>query len=122
MYKRLPWFGLFILIIPIGLLTRHYPAIFPNFAGDILYATCAFFCARFLFAHPPLWKVALGAFIFCICIELQQLYRAPWIIHLRHTFPFGLILGYDFLYSDCLCYLIGVLLGYLPAQFIASRR
>jgi hypothetical protein len=30
---------------------------------------------------------------------------------LRHTPPFGLLLGYGFLWSDWICYAVGVLLG-----------
>ena len=109
------YFVLFLLTIPLGLATRLYPDHFPGlistYGGDILYATCLFFFLRFLFPATELIKLGVLTFLACIVIELQQLYKANWIVQLRHTFPFGLILGYDFVLSDCICYAIGALLG-----------
>jgi len=91
---------------------HHYPELVKLYAGDILYATFIVFGLRLLALRPALWKISVGSFIFCVLIEIQQLYRADWIIHLRHTFPFGLILGYDFYWGDIICYALGALLGH----------
>jgi hypothetical protein len=124
--KRLIYLVCFILIIPIGLSTRKYgagmPYIVATYGGDVLYATCMFFFLRVFWVKPPVWKMALYAFIACICVEVQQLYQAPWIIKLRHTPPFGLILGYGFLWSDCLCYAVGSLLGCAIGCAIEKKR
>ncbi|WP_186774528.1 hypothetical protein [Chitinophaga pinensis] len=42
-------------------------------------------------------------------------------MELRRTFPFGLILGYDFALSDCICYFVGCLLG-LAIGWLLERR
>ncbi|MFB6454682.1 DUF2809 domain-containing protein [Chitinophaga sp. Hz27] len=115
---RIRLYYIFLLAITMwaGLATRHSPDFFPAFiseyGGDILYATFAVFGLRFLWIRPQLWKVILGGFIFCVLIEIQQLCQAPWLVHLRNTFPFGLILGYGFLWSDIVCYAGGALLAY----------
>jgi hypothetical protein len=113
--KTILYFVLFLLTIALGLATRFLPQYFPVFikvyGGDILYATCLFFFLRLLFPATELIKIGVLSFLACIVIELQQLYKAGWIVHLRHTFPFGLILGYDFVLSDCICYAAGCLLG-----------
>lgn len=114
--KRLIYLICFILIIPVGLSTRKYgasmPYIIATYGGDTLYATCIFFFLRIFFIKPPVWQIALYTYLFCICIELLQLYQAPWIEAVRHTPPFGLLLGFGFLWSDWLCYAMGTLLGW----------
>jgi Protein of unknown function (DUF2809) len=46
-----------------------------------------------------------------IAVKLSQLYHAPWIDSIRHTTLGGLILGFDFVWSDLACYALGVGLG-----------
>jgi hypothetical protein len=120
--RRLIYLACFILIIPIGLSTRSYganmPRIVATYGGDTLYATCIFFFLRIWLAKPAVWRIALYAFIACVCIEVSQLYQAHWIQQLRHTPPFGLILGYGFLWSDMVCYAVGALLGWMIGKLI----
>ena len=47
----------------------------------------------------------------CYLIEILQLYKADWIQAIRHTRLGGLILGFDFVWSDIVCYTVGVLIG-----------
>lgn len=57
--------------------------------------------------------VAVAALLFSFVIELSQLYHSSWIDTLR-SYPFGgLILGYGFLWSDLVCYTMGVGFGYM---------
>ncbi|HVI49531.1 MAG TPA: DUF2809 domain-containing protein [Chitinophaga sp.] len=106
---------LILLNIPLGLATRWAPQYFPEiiriYGGDVFSATCIFFGMRFLYPLKALPRVALISFIICICIELQQLYQADWIVKLRHTFPVGIILGFGFKWSDCVCYAVGTLMA-----------
>ncbi|RAJ83581.1 uncharacterized protein DUF2809 [Chitinophaga dinghuensis] len=110
----------YLLLIPftiwLGLSTRlpswkNIPLMNP-YAGDVLYATLIVFGLRLLALRPARWKISTASFVFCVLIELQQLYRADWIIRLRHTPPFGLILGFDFSWTDICCYALGVLIGH----------
>ena len=51
------------------------------------------------------------AIIFSYSIEISQLYHAPWIDSIRNTTLGGLILGFGFLWSDLVCYTIGIIIG-----------
>ena len=119
--KRLIYLVYFIIIIPVGLSTRKYGASMPyivaTYGGDTLYATCIFFFYRIFLAQPAVFKIVVLTYVTCICVELLQLYPAPWIQKLRHTPPFGLILGYGFLWSDWLCYAAGSLLAWVIGYF-----
>jgi hypothetical protein len=46
-------------------------------------------------------------------VEVSQLYHAPWIDGIRNTTLGGLVLGFGFLWSDLVCYLIGIVAGAL---------
>jgi hypothetical protein len=113
--RRILYFVLIIITIPFGLSTRSPANIYPNlikeYGGDVLYATLVFFLIRFLLPKASFLKVTSIAYLLCICVEMLQLYHEPWLEKIRRTFPFGLILGYGFLWSDWICYAAGVLLA-----------
>ena len=53
-------------------------------------------------------------------VEISQLYHAPWIDALRQTTLGGLILGFGFLWSDLVCYTVGVTSGVM-LEILARR-
>ncbi|HEX8022356.1 DUF2809 domain-containing protein [Mucilaginibacter sp.] len=108
--SRTTYFILIILTIILGLLSRHF-SIIPLFIGDILWATMVYFIMQFLFIVKPARFNVIAALIFCFAIEFSQLYKAPWINELRHTLFGRLVLGEGFLWSDLLCYVVGVGIG-----------
>jgi hypothetical protein len=110
--SRLLYFTLIIATIITGLLSRHFKSV-PVFIGDILWALMVYFIARFLFINKPIKFVVIVSLLFCIAIEFSQLYKAPWINDLRHTLLGRLVLGQGFLWSDLLCYVVGVGIGYM---------
>ena len=68
-------------------------------------------------------KHAWIALAFSFAVEISQLYQADWINAIRHTTLGGLVLGFGFLWSDLLCYGVGVLLGViLEWQWIRKSR
>ncbi len=113
--KRLTYAFLAIITITLGLLSRSpiIPAFIYPYLGDILYALLIYFLFAFLFARKAETAIALLALIFCVAIELSQLYHAPWIDNIRATKLGGLILGFGFLWSDLLAYAAGVSIGWL---------
>ena len=48
---------------------------------------------------------------FSYLIEISQLYQGEWINSIRDTTLGALILGHGFLFSDLICYTIGILIG-----------
>lgn len=101
-----------ILLIPIGLASRQYGNEWIKlYLGDVLWAAMIYWGFKFLFAHEPK-RTAFYALTFCFLIEFSQLYHAPWIDAIRHTRLGGLVLGFGFLWSDLVCYLVGVFGSY----------
>ena len=120
MHKRTTYFILIIGTIVTGLLSRYFSFI-PLFIGDILWAMMVYFIYRFLFVRKEAKFVVLISLLFCYCIEFSQLYKAPWIDNLRHTLFGRLVLGDTFLWSDLLCYAVGVAIGVLIDNLLANK-
>jgi hypothetical protein len=74
----------------------------------------------FLGNKTSLLKVTLYGYLICIAIETSQLYHADWFNKIRHTFPFGILLGYGFLWNDWVCYAVGVLIALVIAFFLKT--
>ena len=122
--NRLGYFVAGCVVVALGLSSRRYGDLLPEFlaryAGDTLYATMIFVGFGFLFPRWRSFRVAVVSLIFCYAIEVSQLYHAPWIDAIRDTRVGGLVLGYGFLWSDLLCYTLGVILGF--ALELAVRK
>lgn len=118
--SRLVYFILIIVTIVTGLLSRDFKSI-PLFIGDILWATMVYFIACFLFINKPVKFVLVASLLFCFAIEFSQLYKAPWINDLRHTLFGRLVLGAGFLWSDLLCYVVGVGIGYIVDFYMLKK-
>ena len=120
--SRPTYFILIIATIIIGLLSRYFSFI-PLFIGDILWALMVYFMMCFLFITHPVKFIMIASLLFCYIIEFSQLYKAPWINELRHTLFGRLVLGEGFLWSDLLCYTVGVGMGvWIDKSFIRLKR
>ena len=49
--------------------------------------------------------------VLAFVVEISQLYHAPWIDSIRHTTLGGLVLGFGFLWTDLVCYTVGIVIG-----------
>jgi hypothetical protein len=119
--NRTFYFIWILATIGLGLLSRHISGV-PLFIGDILWGLMVFLMVRFLFINHSIKQVAVGSLIFCYAIEFSQLYQAPWINNIRHTVTGGLIFGEVFLWSDMLCYTIGVSLGCIFVCLLENKE
>lgn len=119
---RLLYFIFIIVVIILGLSSRHYSNILPwfigTYAGDTLWALMVFFIIGFIFNKCSTNKAALISLIFSYSIEFSQLYHAPWVDSIRKMKLGGLILGYGFLWSDLVCYAVGIFIGVLTEYLI----
>ncbi|MBC6612209.1 DUF2809 domain-containing protein [Hymenobacter sp. BT507] len=101
----------------LGLASRIYAPWLPSwiaaYAGDTLWALLIFWLLGLLRPTWPSERVAIIALGFAFAIEISQLYQAPWINAIRNTTLGSLVLGHSFLWSDLVCYSVGVLMGYL---------
>ena len=98
----------------LGLLSRKIsglPKIIELYSGDILWALMVFLIIAFIFNKKSTIFIISWAIICSYSIEISQLYHAPWIDAIRNTVLGGLILGFGFLWSDLVCYTIGIIIG-----------
>jgi Protein of unknown function (DUF2809) len=108
------------VVIVLGLASRIRvaPHFVHEYVGDVLYALMIFFGFGFLFPKIPTIKIAAFALGFCFVIEISQLYHAPWIDAVRNMRLGGLILGFGFLWSDLVCYFVGVSFGFVTERLV----
>jgi hypothetical protein len=120
MRPRFVYFILILLTIVLGIASRKTVGI-PLFVGDILYAVLVYFGFRWLFLkNKILWQIGLPL-LFCFAIEIQQLSTAAKLVAIRETTIGHYVLGQGFLWSDLLCYSIGIGLAYAVDQFYIQR-
>lgn len=60
--------------------------------------------------------------VLAFAVEVSQLYHAPWIDGIRSTTLGGLVLGFGFLWSDLVCYLVGIAAGSLAELTVRRWR
>ena len=111
--NRIQYFFLIIGTIGLGLASRSsfIPSLVYPYLGDVLYAVMIYFIIGFLLPKASSFNVAVLCGLVCFSIELSQLYQAAWINEIRSTRLGGLVLGFGFLWSDLVCYLVGTLAG-----------
>lgn len=110
--NRILYLILVALTIVLGILSRKMEGI-PAGIGDTLYAVMTYFGMRFIFVNHNKKTALIFALFFCYCIELQQIYKADWIVQIRKTSLGHYVLGQGFLWSDLGFYSIGILVAYL---------
>jgi len=117
---RFAYFILALLTIVLGIASRKIVGI-PLFVGDILYAVLVYFGFRWLLVKSKApWQIGLPL-LFCFAIEIQQLSTAAALVAIRETTLGHYVLGQGFLWSDLLCYTMGIGLGYVIDQFYIQR-
>lgn len=119
--SRILYLILTIMTIILGLLSRKVsglPEIISAYSGDALWALMVFLLFAFIFNKKPIIFILIISIIFSYGIELSQLYHAPWIDSIRATTLGGLILGFGFLWSDLVCYTVGIVFGVIIDKLI----
>jgi len=123
--NRYLYFVFIVLTILAGLASRHFVHMLPQwttlYLGDALWALMVYFLFGFLLKRRKPATIALFAIAFSFCIEISQLYHAPFIDAVRATRLGGLILGFGFLWTDLLCYMVGISVGFC-LEWIFGRK
>ncbi len=115
--KRNRWLylALTVVVIILGLGSRKYGNYLPDFlreySGDALWALMVYLGFCFLFRRRSIRKIALMSLVFSYVIEFSQIYQGQWINEIRATTLGALVLGKGFLFSDLICYTVGVIIG-----------
>jgi hypothetical protein len=87
------------------------PAFVAEYAGDTLWALMVFLLVSTLLVGRPILVRAAISLALAFLVEISQLYHAPWIDAIRQTTLGGLVLGFGFLWTDLVCYSVGVVIG-----------
>ena len=119
--SRILYLILTIITIILGLSSRKVsglPQIISAYSGDILWALMMFLIIAFIFKKKSTIFIISWAIILSFGIEISQLYHAPWIDSIRATTLGGLILGFGFLWSDLICYTVGIVFGAIIDKLI----
>jgi hypothetical protein len=118
--------GLALITIALGLASRRFGAALPDFvrtyAGDTLWASTAYLVAATVWPRASTLRLAAGSLAFAVAIEGSQLYHAPWIDDVRSARLGALVLGFGFLWSDLICYSVGVAMAAGVDQLLLRRR
>lgn len=123
-YRRWIYLAVTIFILLSGLASRRYAELLPPFiaeyAGDTLWAAMVYAGLRFLFPSASILTAAASSLLFSYGIEISQLYQADWANAVRSTTLGSLIFGHGFLWSDMVCYTVGVVLSAVIDSCFAS--
>ena len=110
----------------VGLASRRYrnhlPSFVGEFGGDTLWALMLFLLVSFVLARSSLIQRFGISLAIASAIEVSQLNHATWIDGIRNTRLGGLVLGFGFLWTDLVCYAVGIATGALLERsfFFAS--
>jgi hypothetical protein len=109
---RLRYAVLLAATVLLGLASRRYAEALPRFvaayAGDALWAAMVYWMGVLAWPMLSRKQLAGAALGVAVVVELSQLYRAAWIDAVRASRLGGLVLGRGFLWSDLVCYAVGV--------------
>ena len=120
--RKIIYLLLFVFCTWLAITTRTHSQWFhqliAEYGGDVVWAGMFLFFMRIFFSRMKLWKLALICYALGVADEVLQLYHAPWIESVRHTRIGGLILGFGFLWSDIICYAVGIVIAYVMVVLI----
>jgi hypothetical protein len=111
----------FTLGLPTRLIPQYLPAVCVNYVGDGLWALAIFLLLGLCFPTASTRRLAISALAITWGIEFSELYQADLINTLRSYRLGGLILGYTFLWSDLVCYTVGIGVGALLGRFLPRQ-
>ena len=97
----------------------HLPEFVGSFGGDTLWALALFLFLGCVYLNLETPKLALASLGLAFAVEASQLYHAEWIDQIRGTLPGKLLLGSGFLWSDLVCYTVGIGMGALT-EYLCS--
>lgn len=122
---RALYVALLVLTVASGLASRRFPDWQPlwlaRYAGDTLWAVMVFWMSCLLAPRRPTVALAVFALAVAYAVEFSQMYRSSWSDAVRGSAFGALVLGQGFLWSDLVCYSVGVGLAALLDAGLRSR-
>lgn len=103
------------ITVILGLLSRTSFAsictLYQVYGGDVLWASMMYFVFAFLFENRKRKHLVVLTLAFSLIIECSQILQWDLLVYLRST-PLRYLLGQGFVWSDLICYVIGVMIAY----------
>ena len=113
------------MTVGLGLASRKFAGVLPEFigefAGDTLWALMVYWFSRWLVNTKSKEYSLILSLGFSLLIELSQLYQADWANELRSYRMVALVFGHGFLWTDLLCYAVGIVFGFLVDNWIFAK-
>jgi hypothetical protein len=113
--RRVVYFILFAFFIWLALATRNHAnwfnSLVQEYGGDVAWSAAFLFLVRAIFIYHSVYILAIICYVLGVLDECSQLLQYKWIVAARQTYIGRLMLGVGFLWSDLVCYAIGVLLA-----------
>ena len=124
--NRMFYFVGFVLILALGFTSRLMDHLLTEFLEtylpDTLWGLMVFVGLGMLFTKLKTIRVTMFALLFAYGIECSQLLQNAALIEIRNTTFGGLVLGHGFLWSDLVCYTVGIFIGACVETFIQKQR
>ena len=115
--KRKTYFIVMVVVVFLALSSRYLSAYLPNwfveYGGDTLWALTLLLFIALIFRKLSSLSVVYLSLIISFGTEISQLYHTPWLDSIRESPIGGLVLGYSFLWSDFVCYAVGIGIGWI---------
>jgi hypothetical protein len=109
----------------LALATRWYGDFFwpivRIYGGDVIWAGMCVFLLRAFLYKTALWKLSLFAYTLGVIIECSQAIHTRWLDEFRRTMAGKLLLGQGFMWSDIVCYAVGVLMAWGIIYILEKR-
>lgn len=112
--KRATYVAFTVLVICCGLVLRkfgydlHLPFVVVKFGGSGLWGAMIYLLLASMTGRSEPGKIALGAFLVAIAVELSRLFHTPWLDAFRLTTAGALLLGRVFSPWNILAYGVGI--------------
>ena len=123
---RVVYIALALTTIVVGLLVHLRGGVLgpatQDVLGDALWATMIAWWAGALAPRARLISRSAGVYLFCVCVEVSQLYHTPAVDAIRETRVGHLVLGSGFDPRDLAAYALGVLTAALLEATIVTRH
>ncbi|PQV62389.1 Protein of unknown function (DUF2809) [Abditibacterium utsteinense] len=116
--------GIASLVLFVGWNSRIYKHLLPSFIGDYapdtLWALLVFLVVLSLWPQLSMRRATWIALLISYSIECSQLVQTQWLQNIRNAKVGGLLLGHGFLWSDMLCYTVGIAMGALIDAYFTT--
>ncbi len=93
------------------------PAFVGQYAGDTLWALALFLLLSGLLPNTTGIRRAAVALGLAYAVEVSQLFHPAWLDAIRSTSLGRLILGVGFVWSDFVCYTVGIATGWVVDRY-----